>query len=97
MVSESHDDGSPIRVSYPDMRAAVAGKCGRWPDDILNHAENKHYANFGCSYQNNLAAQVANPADFLGPRRPPRWTRRSAHCHRHLPDDRHQWEPEVEY
>ena len=32
-------------------------------------SENKHYANFGCSYQNNVAAQIANPADLLGPRK----------------------------
>ncbi len=59
---------APIRVSYSAMRAS-AGKCGRWPDDILKTSDNKHYANFGCSAQNNLAAQVANPADLLGPRR----------------------------
>jgi pilus assembly protein CpaD len=64
------DASAPIRVSYSALRA-TAGKCGRWPADILaNGGDNKHYANFGCSYQNNLAAQVANPADLLGPRRP---------------------------
>jgi pilus assembly protein CpaD len=36
---------------------------------MLKDADNKHYADFGCSYQNNLAAQVANPADLLGPRK----------------------------
>ncbi len=50
------------------MRAQT-DKCGRWPEDILETSENKHYANFGCSYQNNLAAQIANPADLLGPRK----------------------------
>lgn len=59
---------APIRLTFISMSAA-AGQCGRWPDDILNNSENKHYANFGCSYQNNLAAQVANPADLLGPRK----------------------------
>ena len=42
---------------------------GRWPDDLLDNVENKHYADFGCSYQNNLAAQIDNPADLLGPRK----------------------------
>jgi pilus assembly protein CpaD len=37
---------------------------------MLENSENKHWANFGCSYQNNLAAQIANPADLLGPRQP---------------------------
>ncbi len=60
---------APVRLSYTKV-AASAGQCGRWPDDILKASENKHYANFGCSYQNNLAAQVANPADLLGPRKP---------------------------
>jgi pilus assembly protein CpaD len=26
------------------------------------------YPNFGCAQQHNLAAQIANPADLLGPR-----------------------------
>jgi pilus assembly protein CpaD len=60
---------APVRVSFAAMRAQT-GKCGRWPKDILETSENKHYANFGCSYQNNIAAQVANPEDLLGPRKP---------------------------
>ncbi len=64
------ETSAPIRVAFTAMRAQT-GKCGRWPEDILkDSAENKHYANFGCSYQNNLAAQIANPADLLGPRKP---------------------------
>ena len=59
----------PIRVSYRRMKAST-GECGRWPDNIVDTTDNKHYANFGCAYQNNLAAQIANPADLLGPRAP---------------------------
>lgn len=59
---------APIRVSYYALTAGT-DQCGRWPDDMLSNADNKHWANFGCSYQNNLAAQVADPADLLGPRR----------------------------
>jgi len=36
---------------------------------LLKTSENKHYADIGCSYQNNLAAQMANPNDLLGPRK----------------------------
>lgn len=65
----SYEDASPIRVSYVALQAHT-GKCGRWPEDIVGDtSENKHYADFGCSYQNNLAAQVADPADLLGPRK----------------------------
>jgi pilus assembly protein CpaD len=59
---------APVRVSFSAMRAQT-DKCGRWPEDVLNTSENKHYANFGCSYQNNVAAQIANPSDLLGPRK----------------------------
>lgn len=59
---------APIRITYTALRAS-AGKCGRWPEDMLKTGDNKHWANFGCSYQNNLAAQVANPSDLLGPRK----------------------------
>lgn len=59
---------APVRVSFNAMRAQT-GQCGRWPKDILETSENKHYANFGCSYQNNMAAQIANPEDLLGPRK----------------------------
>jgi pilus assembly protein CpaD len=70
-VAYSAQPGSaaPIRVSYNVMKAST-GKCGRWPADLTDNADNRHYANFGCSYQNNLAAQIANPADLLGPRKP---------------------------
>lgn len=63
------DVSAPIRVAYARMRA-YTDLCGRWPEDLTQNSENKHYANFGCSYQNNLAAQIANPADLLGPRQP---------------------------
>ncbi len=62
------DAVAPIRISYYALSAGT-GPCGRWPEDMLDgSADNKHWANFGCSYQNNLAAQVANPNDLLGPR-----------------------------
>jgi pilus assembly protein CpaD len=65
----SVETSAPIRVAFTSMRAQT-GKCGRWPEDIIkDSAENKHYANFGCSYQSNLAAQIANPGDLLGPRK----------------------------
>lgn len=60
---------APIRLIYGRLKAHT-GPCGRWPGDILDTTENKHYANFGCASQNNLAAQIANPADLLGPRAP---------------------------
>lgn len=65
----SSEASAPVRVAYVSVRAQT-DKCGRWPADLGDTSENKHYADFGCSYQNNLAAQMANPADLLGPRKP---------------------------
>ncbi|AZV18016.1 MULTISPECIES: CpaD family pilus assembly protein [unclassified Mesorhizobium] len=66
--SASAEASAPIRVAYISVKAQT-DKCGRWPEDLMETSENKHYADFGCSYQNNLAAQMANPADLLGPRK----------------------------
>jgi pilus assembly protein CpaD len=66
--ARSAEIAAPIRVIYTAVRAQT-DKCGRWPDDLADTTENRHYANFGCSYQNNLAAQIANPNDLLGPRK----------------------------
>lgn len=66
--AQAADVSAPVRVMFTAM-AAQTNKCGRWPKDIADTTDNKHYANFGCSYQNNLAAQIANPADLLGPRK----------------------------
>lgn len=64
----SGEAAPPLRLAYGRLAATVA-PCGRWPEDVLRTYENRNYENFGCSYQNNLAAQVANPMDFLGPRK----------------------------
>jgi pilus assembly protein CpaD len=62
-----------VRLSYPRMRA-VAGPCGIWPEDLgpsakdPSYPENKSYYNFGCAYQRNMAAMVANPSDLVQPR-----------------------------
>lgn len=62
------EESAPIRISYPVMKAQT-GPCGQWPEDLGNTYENRQYSNFGCAYQNNLAAQIANPGDLLTPRR----------------------------
>ncbi|MDX3929950.1 MAG: CpaD family pilus assembly lipoprotein [Shinella sp.] len=62
-------DVAPVRLSYSAI-AADAGPCGEWPEDMtLNTTANKNYYNFGCANQRNLAAQIADPNDLLGPRR----------------------------
>lgn len=67
-AASAAETSPPIRVSYTSVKAHTDA-CGRWPEDLLETPENRHYANFGCASQNNLAAQVANPADLIGPRK----------------------------
>lgn len=57
----------PIRLSYSTLTAQT-DECGRWPEDLGSTHENKNYFNFGCASQQNLAAQIADPRDLLGPR-----------------------------
>jgi pilus assembly protein CpaD len=62
-----------IRIGYPKI-SAVAGPCGLWPEDLgpnimdPEYNENRHYYNFGCATQRNLAAMIDNPADLEQPR-----------------------------
>ena len=62
-----------IRLNYPKI-SAVAGPCGLWPDDVgpsidnREYSQNRSYYNFGCAYQRNMAAMVANPSDLVQPR-----------------------------
>ncbi|CCE98131.1 pilus assembly protein CpaD [Sinorhizobium fredii HH103] len=60
-------DAAPIRLSYVAITAQTA-PCGEWPEDLTLTMENRNYYNFGCASQSNLAAQIANPTDLIGPR-----------------------------
>ncbi len=65
--SAEGDHVAAIRVSY--LRFHAQGpECGRWPENLGETPRNNNYHNFGCAQQRNLAAQIANPADLLGPR-----------------------------
>jgi pilus assembly protein CpaD len=58
---------APVRISYTAPKA-VTQPCGMWPDDVAGDQRNRSYYNFGCAYQQNLAAMVADPRDLAGPR-----------------------------
>lgn len=61
-------DAAPMRLSYV-ATTAVTSQCGEWPEDMANDTfKNTNWHNFGCSSQNNLAAQIANPMDLVAPR-----------------------------
>lgn len=69
-ISPYHTEGDhapPIRVSYARF-VAEGPSCGQWPTNLGNDDRNLPHPNMGCATQRNFAAQVANPADLLGPR-----------------------------
>jgi pilus assembly protein CpaD len=65
--ASAYGPSAPIRLSYTAVAASTA-PCGNWPADMTDTVENKHYHDYGCSTQANLAAIVDNPGDLLGPR-----------------------------
>jgi pilus assembly protein CpaD len=62
-----HAEVAPLRLTYLRVKA-VAPHCGIWPASAQGDYRNADYHNLGCAQQQNLAAMVANPADFLRPR-----------------------------
>lgn len=64
---EERDPQPAIRISY--LRFVAEGpECGKWTTNMADETKNEAFANFGCANQRNFAAQVANPADLIGPR-----------------------------
>jgi len=61
-------DKSPVlRVGY--LRHTVSTPlCGQNWENLTATRKNDAYGNFGCAITANIAAQVANPQDLLGPR-----------------------------
>lgn len=64
---DDHNPQPPIRLSYTRY-VAEGPECRNFPTNLARQKDNLRYADFGCSSQRNLAAQIANPADLLGPR-----------------------------
>ena len=58
----------PLVVGYLTHKVDIP-ECGQaWPS-VTSSVANKPHPNFGCAVTANMAAQIANPADLLGPRR----------------------------
>ena len=61
------DPRAPVLVGFDTIRAAVP-QCGREWSNLARTGNNAGSANFGCSVNANLAAQIANPRDIVSPR-----------------------------
>jgi pilus assembly protein CpaD len=64
---------APVRLIATVVGAKVASRCGQWPRDLASGStvdgwDNEAYWNFGCAYQSNIASQVADGRDLVGPR-----------------------------
>jgi pilus assembly protein CpaD len=59
--------GAPVQLSFM-RKVAITTECGDWSTNVGFNYENEPYPNFGCAYQNNIAAMVANPEDLENPR-----------------------------
>jgi pilus assembly protein CpaD len=59
--------GSPVVASF-SRTVAQTGECGDWTANIARTEDNLTMPNFGCAHQQNIAAVVANPNDFVTPR-----------------------------
>lgn len=57
---------APLKVGFTRFEAKVP-QCGSW-ENLTATRNNAAYDNFGCAITANMAAQVANPEDLLGPR-----------------------------
>jgi pilus assembly protein CpaD len=61
---------APIKLAFARLKAETPSPCGYEHDEIVPsrfsaNASNNQANNFGCTYQRNLAAQVADPRDFV--------------------------------
>jgi pilus assembly protein CpaD len=68
--SPASDVSAPVRLSFVAV-TAITDECGQWPSDLVTGpsvVQNRNYENFGCASQQNLAAQISNPTDLVGPR-----------------------------
>ncbi len=59
-------DGADARVEIGFIAYATrTDTCGDWSDNVAKTYDNRTSKNFGCSVQQNIAAQVADPRDLI--------------------------------
>jgi pilus assembly protein CpaD len=78
IVASAYRARGPVVLTFA-RTTAVTAPCGDWSRNLALTDENRPYPDFGCAHQQNLAAIVANPNDFVMPRAetPPDAPRRS--------------------
>jgi pilus assembly protein CpaD len=64
---DAPDGDMRVEINYVSYQAHT-DKCGDWSQDLAYTDDNDTPKNFGCSVQQNIAAQVADPRDLIQPR-----------------------------
>ena len=67
IVTTAYNGGGPVSLSF-SRTIARTEPCGDWNDNLARTGENEPFPDFGCAHQQNIAAVVANPNDFVTPR-----------------------------
>lgn len=68
-VSTAAYNGSSPYVTLTYYKKTARTKdCGDWSANMAGNQFNEVYPNYGCAIQNNFAAMVENPEDFVTPR-----------------------------
>lgn len=68
-VSTAVYNGASPEVTLSYYRKLARTKdCGDWSENMTGNQFNEIYPNYGCAMQNNFAAMVESPEDFLTPR-----------------------------
>lgn len=61
------DPKAPLTIQFTRFEAVVAA-CGRNWENLTATEANAVQSNFGCAVTANMASQIADPADIVGPR-----------------------------
>lgn len=64
LVGTREDADSRVQLGFIAYKAST-NPCGDWSENAADTAGNRTSANFGCSVQQNIAAQIADPRDLI--------------------------------
>jgi pilus assembly protein CpaD len=67
IVTTAFNGSGPVSLSF-SRTVAHTEPCGDWNENLARTGENEPFPNFGCAHQQNIAAVVADPNDFVMPR-----------------------------
>jgi pilus assembly protein CpaD len=67
IVATAYGGRGPVTLTFT-RTSAQTPPCGDWNENLARTGENEPFPNYGCAHQQNIAAVVANPNDFVTPR-----------------------------